>query len=100
MNKGDAIAKELFPNAAYSLHVYLFCIHPALRDQRKQSLGLLFSHGPKFPIHFVYNSSVAIINNDNWGFSTKQSAGTSTCHSNSTVVRHLILSLLSYLRKL
>lgn len=26
--RGDAIAKELFPNTSYSLNVYLLCIHP------------------------------------------------------------------------
>lgn len=100
MNKGDTIAKESFPNAAYSSHVYLFCIDPALRGQRKKSLGLLFSHRPKLPIHFVYSRRTLIINNDNWGFSTKQSAGTSISHSSSTLVRHCYFELLSYLRKL
>ena len=54
---------KFFPNTSHSLNVYLFCIHLKMRDQREQSLYLLFLHRPQFPIYSVYSRAFIINNN-------------------------------------
>lgn len=93
MNKSDAIARVV------SLYLWLKCLFyicPTLRDERKQSLCLLFVHEPKLPIHLVYSRAFITYNNKLRLFYHAVYKCTS---QEQHLSEHSYLELFSYLRK-